>query len=61
MSDTHDVVVIGSGAGAGTLFHKPAASGRRILLLERGDWRTREPRMERLDVRQPESELAHLA
>ena len=61
MSDTYDVIVIGSGAGGGTFFHKLAASGRRILLLERGDWRTREPRMERMDVRQPESELAHVA
>ena len=61
MSDTYDVVVIGSGAGAGTFFHKLAVSGRRILLRERGDWRTREPRMERMDVRQPESELAHVA
>ena len=43
MSDTYDVIVIGSGAGGGTLVHKLAASGRRILLLERGDWRTREP------------------
>ena len=61
MSDTYDVIVIGSGAGGGTLVHKLAASGRRILLLERGDWRTREPQMERMDVRQPESELAHVA
>ena len=37
MSD-YDVIVIGSGAGGGTLVHRLAASGRRILLLERGDW-----------------------
>jgi len=39
----YDVVVIGSGAGGGTLVHRLAPSGKRILLLERGDWLTREP------------------
>jgi choline dehydrogenase-like flavoprotein len=39
----YDVIVIGSGAGGGTLAHKLAPSGKRILLLERGDWLTREP------------------
>ena len=43
MSDTYDVIVIGSGAGGGTLVHSLAASGKRILLLERGDWLPREP------------------
>ncbi len=42
MSD-YDVIVIGSGAGGGTLVHELAPSGKRILLLERGDWLTREP------------------
>jgi len=42
MSD-YDVIVIGSGAGGGTLVHHLAASGLRILLLERGDWLPREP------------------
>jgi len=37
MSD-YDVIVIGSGAGGGTLAHRLAPSGKRILLLERGDW-----------------------
>jgi choline dehydrogenase-like flavoprotein len=32
-----DVIIIGSGAGGGTLFHALAPSGKRILLLERGD------------------------
>ena len=41
--DTYDVIVIGSGAGGGTLVHRLASSGKRILLLERGDWLTREP------------------
>ncbi len=41
--DHYDVIVIGSGAGGGTLVHRLASSGRRILLLERGDWLVREP------------------
>jgi len=39
----YDVIVIGSGAGGGTLVHRLASSGKRILLLERGDWLPREP------------------
>src|SRR4051812_48438495 len=39
----YDVIVIGSGAGGGTLVHRLAPSGKRILLLERGDWLRREP------------------
>ena len=39
----YDVIVIGSGAGGGTLTHQLAPSGKRILLLERGDWLPREP------------------
>jgi choline dehydrogenase-like flavoprotein len=39
----YDVIVIGSGAGGGTLVRHLAPSGKRILLLERGDWLTREP------------------
>ena len=42
MSD-YDVIVIGSGAGGGTLVRQLAPSGKRILLLERGDWLPREP------------------
>ncbi len=37
------MIVIGSGAGGGTLARHLAPSGKRILLLERGDWLTREP------------------
>jgi choline dehydrogenase-like flavoprotein len=37
-----DVVVIGSGAGGGTLAWKLAPSGKRILLLERGGYLPRE-------------------
>ena len=43
MSDSYDVIVIGSGAGGGTLAHRLAPSGKRILLLERGGWLPREP------------------
>jgi choline dehydrogenase-like flavoprotein len=40
---SYDIIVIGSGAGGGTLVHRLAPSGKRILLLERGDWLRREP------------------
>jgi choline dehydrogenase-like flavoprotein len=43
MSDHYDVIIIGSGAGGGTLARHLAPSGKRILLLERGDWLPREP------------------
>jgi choline dehydrogenase-like flavoprotein len=43
MSPRYDVIVIGSGAGGGTLVHHLAPSGKRILLLERGGWLPREP------------------
>ncbi|MEO8123349.1 MAG: NAD(P)-binding protein [Burkholderiales bacterium] len=42
MSDHYDVIIIGSGAGGGTLAHRLAPSGKRILLLERGDYLPRE-------------------
>ena len=38
----YDIVVIGSGAGGGTLVHRLAPSGKKILLLERGDYVPRE-------------------
>ena len=45
MSDNdYDVIIIGSGAGGGTLAGHLAPSGKRILLLERGDWLPREIR-----------------
>ena len=34
----YDVIIIGSGAGGGTLAHKLAPTGKKILLLERGDY-----------------------
>ena len=41
--DSHyDVIIIGSGAGGGTLARALAPSGKRILLLERGDYVPRE-------------------
>jgi choline dehydrogenase-like flavoprotein len=43
MMSSYDVIVIGSGAGGGTLVRHLAPSGKRILLLERGDWLPREP------------------
>jgi choline dehydrogenase-like flavoprotein len=43
MSASYDVIIIGSGAGGGTLAHRLAPSGQRILLLERGGWLPREP------------------
>src|SRR5262245_51260383 len=41
--DSHyDVIIIGTGAGGGTLAHRLAPSGKRILLLERGGYLRRE-------------------
>jgi choline dehydrogenase-like flavoprotein len=43
MNSTHyDVIIIGTGAGGGTLAHRLAPSGKRILILERGDYVPRE-------------------
>src|ERR1043166_8373433 len=38
MTGHYDVIIIGSGAGGGTLFHRLAPSGKRIVLLERGEY-----------------------
>jgi choline dehydrogenase-like flavoprotein len=40
--DHYDVIIIGSGAGGGTLVNRLAPSGTKILLLERGDFIRRE-------------------
>ena len=42
MAEHYDVIIIGSGAGGGTLAYALAGSGKRILLLERGDFLPRE-------------------
>ena len=39
----YDVIIIGSGAGGGTLAHRLAPSGKRVLIIERGDYVKREP------------------
>jgi choline dehydrogenase-like flavoprotein len=41
--DAYDVIIVGTGAGGGTLARHLAPSGKKILLLERGDWLPREP------------------
>ncbi|HXJ03554.1 MAG TPA: GMC family oxidoreductase [Candidatus Acidoferrum sp.] len=38
----YDVIIIGTGAGGGTLAHALASSGKNILLIERGDYVRRE-------------------
>jgi choline dehydrogenase-like flavoprotein len=43
VTDSYDVIVIGTGAGGGTMARHLAPSGKRILLLERGGWLPREP------------------
>ena len=43
MDSYYDVIIVGTGAGGGTLARHLAPSGKRILLLERGDWLPREP------------------
>jgi choline dehydrogenase-like flavoprotein len=43
VSDHYDVIIIGTGAGGGTLAHRLGPSGKRILLLERGGYLPREP------------------
>jgi choline dehydrogenase-like flavoprotein len=42
MTDRYDVIVVGSGAGGGTLAHTLAPLGKKILILERGDFLPRE-------------------
>jgi len=38
----YDVIIIGTGAGGGTLAHRLASSGKRVLILERGGYLPRE-------------------
>jgi len=43
MNNAYDVIIIGTGAGGGTIAHALAPTGARILILERGDFIPREP------------------
>lgn len=42
MADSYDIIIIGTGAGGGTLAYALASTGKRILLLERGEFLPRE-------------------
>ena len=42
--ERYDVIIIGSGPGGGTMAWRLAQTGKRILLVERGDYLRREPR-----------------
>jgi choline dehydrogenase-like flavoprotein len=42
VTEEFDVIIVGTGAGGGTLAHTLAPSGQRILLLERGNFMTKE-------------------
>ena len=63
--DNHyDVIIIGSGAGGGTLAYKLAPTGKRILILERGGYVPREkdnwnPRVVNLEGRYQARETWH--
>src|SRR3990170_3815104 len=41
-STHYDIIIIGTGAGGGTLAYALASAGKRILILERGGWLPRE-------------------
>lgn len=41
-SDRYDIIIIGTGAGGGTVAHELATTGKRILILERGEFLPRE-------------------
>lgn len=43
MANEYDMIIIGSGAGGGTLAYALRNSGKRILLIERGDYLPQEP------------------
>jgi choline dehydrogenase-like flavoprotein len=42
MNEHYDIIIIGTGAGGGTLAHRLAPSGKKILILERGTFLPRE-------------------
>ena len=58
-SNRYDVIVIGTGAGGGSLLHQLAPTGKRILVLEQGDWLPREKR--NWDVRSVQLEGCYAA
>ncbi len=43
MQTTYDIVIIGTGAGGGTLAYALRNSGAKVLLIERGDYLPQEP------------------
>ncbi len=43
MTNHYELVIIGSGAGGGTLARIHAEAAKKVLVLERGDWLPREP------------------
>ena len=60
----YDVIIIGSGAGGGTLAHHLAPSGKRILILERGPYVPRErdnwdPKAVNVDTKYHAKEVWH--
>ena len=63
-SNHYDVIIIGSGAGGGTLAYKLAPTGKKILILERGDYVPREkdnwnPRAVNLEGKYQTKEIWH--
>jgi choline dehydrogenase-like flavoprotein len=42
MSKHYDLIIVGTGAGGGTLAYRTAQSGKKILILERGAFLPRE-------------------
>ena len=64
LREKYDVIIIGSGAGGGTLTHKLAPSGKKILILERGGYVPREkdnwnPRAVNLEGKYQTKEIWH--
>lgn len=64
MATHYDVVIIGSGAGGGTLAHALSATGKRILIIERGPYLKRErenwdPKAVFVDARYQSTEIWH--
>ena len=41
-AQNYDIIIIGAGAGGGALASYLAPSGKKILILERGEWLPRE-------------------